>query len=335
MAHCGMISRRVFTASALPVLAAGLTCAPASAETAFATFLASVRADAVGGGIAPATVDRAFAGLRPNPKVLELDSRAPERTQSWERYRPTRLSEPRVLAGRQAAQANAATLAEVGRRWGVDPGIIVAIWGLETNYGGFTGGFGVIEALATLAADGRRNGFFRSELISALRILDHGDITLARMTGSYAGAMGQPQFMPSSYLTYAVAFDGGPRRDIWDNRNDVLASIANYMAKSGWRQGEPWGQPVRVPAGFNVERDAHDDRRSLAAWIQFGVRRADGTAFSRGDVVGTVVTPDGAAGEAFMTYSNFGVIRLYNRSDLYALSVGLLGERISGRAAGY
>ncbi len=147
-------------------------------------------------------------------------------------------------------QANRAAPATDRRRYGVDPAVIVAIWGLETNYGGFTGGFSVIEALATLAADGRRDGFFRTELISALRILDAGDIALPRMTGSYAGAMGQPQFMPSSYLDYAVSFDGTGRRDIWDNRNDALASIANYLARSGWRAGEPWGQPVRVPAGF-------------------------------------------------------------------------------------
>ena len=132
-------------------------------------------------------------------------------------------------------------------RYGVDPAVIVAIWGLETNYGGFTGGFFVIEALATLAADRRRDGYFQRELINALRILDAGNIALPRMTGSYAGAMGQPQFMPSSYFEYAVSFDGSPRRDIWDNRNDALASIANYLLRSGWRTGEPWAQRVRVP----------------------------------------------------------------------------------------
>jgi membrane-bound lytic murein transglycosylase B len=329
VAQCGMISRRALTA-ALPLLAAGVT--PALAETSFVAFLAGVRADAVASGIAPATVDRAFTGLRSNPKVLELDSRQPEVTQSWERYRITRLSDQRVSAGRQAMQANSAGLKEVVRRYGVAPGAIVAIWGLETNFGSYTGGFPVIEALATLAADGRHNGFFRTELISALRILDHGDITLPRMTGSYAGAMGQPQFMPSSYLNFAVDFDGSGRRDIWDNRNDVLASIANYLAKSGWRPGEPWVQPIRVPAGFSVDRNGRDDRRPLAAWSQLGITRTDGTAFSRPDMPGAVVMPDGAGGDAFMTYANFGVIRLYNPSDLYALSVGLLANRISAQS---
>jgi membrane-bound lytic murein transglycosylase B len=188
----------------------------------------------------------------------------------------------------------------------------------------------VIEALATLAADGRRDGYFRKELVNALRILDAGYIAPPRMTGSYAGAMGQPQFMPSSYFEYAVSYDGSPRRDIWDNRNDALASIGNYMAKSGWRSGETWGELVRVPAGFGVPRDSRDDRRPLAAWTQLGVTRPDGAALARPEMNGAVVMPDGAGGEAYMTYANFAVIRLYNHSDLYALSVGLLANRLAG-----
>ena len=318
-----MINRRFVLAAGPAVLVAG----PVRADTAFASFLDSVRAEAIAGGVGAATVDRAFAGLKPNPKVLDLDKYAPETTQSWEHYRSTRVSDARVNAGRQAMQVNREALAVIGRRYGVDPAIIVAIWGLETNYGGFTGGFSVIEALATLAADGRRDGYFRKELINALRILDGGHIALPRMTGSYAGAMGQPQFMPSSYFEYAVSFDGSARRDIWDNRNDALASIGNYMARSGWRAGEPWGELVRVPAGFSVARDSRDDRRSAAAWAQLGVMRPDGGALVR-PLDGAVVMPDGAGGEAYMVYANFGVIRLYNHSDLYALSVGILADRL-------
>jgi membrane-bound lytic murein transglycosylase B len=327
MAEYGMIGRRLVL-SALPPLLAVARLGQARADTPFATFLADVRAEAIGSGIAAATVDRAFDGLRPNPKVLELDSRSPETTQSWECYRATRVSNARVAAGRQAMQANGEALAVIGRRYGVDPAIVVAIWGLETNYGSYTGGFSVVEALATLAADGRRNGYFRRELINALRILDAGDIALPRMTGSYAGAMGQPQFMPSSYFEYAVSFDGSARRDIWDNHNDALASIANYLSRSGWRAGEPWGQLVRVPVGFSVGRDGRDDPHPLAAWVQLGVTRSDGTAFSGPDKTGAVVMPDRAGGEAYMTYANFGVIRLYNHSDLYALSVGILADRM-------
>jgi membrane-bound lytic murein transglycosylase B len=320
-----MIGRRIVL-SALPALLAAAQPAPARADAPFAAFLASVRAEALGSGISAATVDRAFNGLRPNGKVLELDSHAPEATQSWAHYRATRVSDARIAAGRAAMQANGEALAVIGRRYGVDPAILVAIWGLETNYGGYTGGFSVIEALATLAADGRRDGYFRKELINALRILDTGAIALPRMTGSYAGAMGQPQFMPSSYFEYAVSYDGSPRRDIWDNRNDALASIANYLARSGWRSGEPWGEIVRVPAGFSAGRD---DQHPLADWVQLGVTPYGGAAFAQPNLTGAVVMPDGTGGEAYMVYTNFAVIRLYNHSDLYALSVGILADRLA------
>jgi len=324
-----MIGRRIVL-SALPALLAAAKPAPARADTPFAAFLASVRAEAIGSGISAATVDRAFDGLRPNGKVLELDSHAPEATQSWAHYRATRVSDARIAAGRAAMQANAEALAVIGRRYGVDPAILVAIWGLETNYGGYTGGFSVIEALATLAADGRRDGYFRKELINALRILDTGAIALPRMTGSYAGAMGQPQFMPSSYFEYAVSYDGSARRDIWDNRNDALASIANYLARSGWRPGEPWGELVRVPAGFTAGRDSRDDQHPLTTWVQRGVTPSGGGAFAQPNLTGAVVMPDGAGGEAYMVYANFAVIRLYNHSDLYVLSVGILADRVAG-----
>ena len=323
-----MLTRRLLAAS-LPVALVAVGGQPAVADPSFDAFLAGVRADAIAAGVSAVTLDRAFAGLKPNAKVLELDSHQPETTQTWEHYRTTRVSEQRVNAGRQARAQNAAALTQITRRYGVDPGVIVAIWGLETNYGGYTGGFSVIEALATLAWDGRHDGFFRRELLSALRILDHGDISPQRMTGSYAGAMGQPQFMPSSYLDYAVDFDGDGRRDIWDNRGDALASIANYLQHFGWRADEPWGQLVRVPAGFDSGRNGREDRRTLDEWTRLGVTRPDGTRFSRPDLAGGVVMPDGVGGEAYMTYGNFAVIRRYNPSDLYALSIGLLADRVS------
>ena len=324
-----MIARRRALV-ALPAFLAA-RAGPAWADTSWAAFLADVRAEAIAGGVAAATVDRAFAGLRPNAKVLELDSYSPERTQSWDRYRATRVSDARVAAGRQAFQANRDALAVIGRRYGVDPAVVVSIWGLETNYGGYTGGFSVIEALATLAADGRRDGYFRRELINALRILDAGDVTLPRMTGSYAGAMGQPQFMPSSYFEYAVSFDGSPRRDIWDNRNDALASIANYLARSGWRPGEPWGQLVLVPDGVVIGPESRDDRRPVSDWTRLGVTRPDGGALPSPGMAAALVRPDGAGGEAYIVYANFAVIRLYNHSDLYALSVGLLADKVASR----
>ena len=320
-----MLSRRALLVaaggSALPAL-------PALAADSFPGFVASLRAEARRAGISELTLDRALAGLRPNTKVLELDRHQPEFTLTWDRYRATRLSEQRIANGRDAFRQSRPTLLAISNRFGVDPGVIVGIWGLESNYGGYTGGFGVVEALATLAWEGRRASFFRTELISAFRILDHGDVTPQRMTGSYAGAMGQPQFMPSSYQRFAVDFDGDGRRDIWDSRADVLASIANYLSRSGWRAGEPWGQPVRVPPSLDVARTGRENRRSLGEWMRMGVTRADGRPFSRGDVPAALVLPDGAGGEAFATYGNFNVIRRYNPSDYYALSVGLLGDSV-------
>jgi membrane-bound lytic murein transglycosylase B len=321
-----MLSRRALLvaagASALPVL-------PALAADSFPGFVASLRSEARRAGISELTLDRALAGLRPNGKVLELDRHQPEFTLTWDRYRATRLSEQRIANGRDAFRQTRPTLLAISNRFGVDPGVIVGIWGLESNYGGYTGGFGVVEALATLAWEGRRATFFRAELLSAFRILDHGDVTPQRMTGSYAGAMGQPQFMPSSYQRYAVDFDGDGRRDIWDSRADVLASIANYLAKSGWRAGEPWGQPVRVPPGLDASQTGRENRRTLGEWMRMGVTRTDGRPFSRGDVSAALVLPDGAGGEAFATYTNFTVIRRYNPSDYYALSVGLLGDSVA------
>ena len=211
----------------------------------------------------------------------------------------------------------------------MDPGVIVGIWGLESSFGTGMGDFRVVEALATLAWEGRRASFFRGELMAALRILDHGDVTPARMIGSYAGAMGQPQFMPSSYLRYAVDFEGHGRRDIWTSKPDVLGSIANYLAQSGWRAGEPWGQPVTRAGRL---RRCVGRARQPAAGRRMGcgsgcARRTAGR-WRAPDVPAAVLLPDGAGGEAFLVYANFTAIRRYNPSDFYALAVGLLGDSV-------
>ena len=273
-------------------------------------------------------LSEALAGIKPNSRVLELDRKQPEFTMTWPQYRGRIVSELRITNGRNALHGNLDLLRRITDKFGVSPGVIVGIWGLETNYGAGTGGFNVIEALATLAWEGRRAIFFRSELLAALKILQNGDIRAKAMTGSWAGAMGQPQFMPTSYLRYAVDFDGDGRRDIWDSRADALGSIANYLLKSGWKSGEPWGQKVAVPAGFDASLGGRENKRSLGEWMGLGIRREDGTAFSRNDVAGALVLPDGAAGEAFMTYTNYTAIRRYNPSDFYALSVGLLGDSV-------
>jgi membrane-bound lytic murein transglycosylase B len=322
------LTRRCFAAAA-PALA--LTQAwgtPAWGMDGFASFLAGVRAEARRAGIAALTLERALAGVSPNAHVLELDRHQPEFTLTWPEYRARIISDERIAEGRAAARENARLLAAITARFGVEPGPVLAIWGLESNFGAHTGNYRVVEALATLAWDGRRASYFRPELIDSLRILDHGDVAPGRMTGSWAGAMGQPQFMPSSYLRYAVDFDGDGRRDIWASRADSLASIANYLARSGWRRGEPWGEPVRVPANIDPSYAGREGRRSVGEWVQLGMVRADGRPLARRDVSGALLLPDGPGGEAFLVGANFAAIRRYNPSDFYALAVGMLGDLI-------
>jgi membrane-bound lytic murein transglycosylase B len=315
-----MLKRRV-------VLAASLS-AVCAAPDGFQNFLNGLRAEARRAGISSATLDHALAGVQPNQKVLDRASHPPEFTMTWAQYRAMLITDQRIANGRAAYAQNRALLQRVRERFGVEPGVITGIWGLESSFGTGMGDYRVVEALATLAWKGRRTSFFRSELIAALRILDHGDVSPAHMLGSYAGAMGQPQFMPSSYLRYAVDFEGHGRRDIWTSKPDVLGSIANYLAESGWRSGESWGQPVTLPANFDRIATGREERRPLADWTRLGVRPVDGWPLPRGDTLAAVVQPDGPGGEAFLAYSNFAAIRRYNPSDYYALVVGLLGDAI-------
>jgi membrane-bound lytic murein transglycosylase B len=316
-----MLNRRLLLAASLSSVCA--------APDGFQGFLSSVRAEARHDGISEATLDRAFAGVQLNQKVLEHYRHQPEFTMTWAQYRDLLITDQRIANGRAAYQQNRALFARVRDRFGVDPGVITGIWGLESSFGAGMGDFHVVEALATLGWEGHRASFFRGELMAALRILEHGDITPARMLGSYAGAMGQPQFMPSSYLRYAVDFEGNGRRDIWTSRPDVLGSIANYLAQSGWRDGEPWGQRVVVPPGFDGTATGRDIRRPVGEWARLGVRATGARPLARADMPGAVLMPDGPGGDAFLVYANFAAIRRYNPSDYYALVVGLLGDTIA------
>jgi membrane-bound lytic murein transglycosylase B len=319
-----MLTRRTLAVSIPLVLAS-----PAWAVDSFQSFLAGVRSEALRSGVGAATLDHALAGLQPNQKVLEHYQHQPEFTLSWAQYRALVVTDQRAVNGRAALRDNAAIVQAVEERYGVGTGVVVGIWGLESSFGQKTGDYKVVEALATLAWQTKRAAFFRSELIAALRILDAGDITPGRMTGSYAGAMGQPQFMPTSYLRYAVDFEGNGRRDIWNSKADSLASIANYLAKAGWRAGPGWGAQVTVPATFDPMIAGRDNRRSIAEWTRMGVRRLDGGAFPSMDLQAAVLLPDGVNGEAFLAYPNFAAIRRYNPSDYYAIAVGLIGDSVT------
>ena len=319
------LSRRLALTAALAVLAP-----PARAATqSFEAFLDGVRAEARRNGVSQATLQRALSGIRANQRVLELDRRQPEFTQTWEQYRDARLSQTRIDGGRRAFADNRATLEAVQARFRVSPRVVVAIWGLETNYGGFTGNFNVVESLATLAWDGRRSAYFRNELMAALKILDAGHVAPDRMRGSWAGAMGHPQFMPSNFERLAVDMDGDGRRDIWESRADALGSIANYLARSGWREEELWGREVALPAGFDPAQARRENTKPLREWVRMGVRRPDGTALPALDIETAILLPGGAGGQAFAVYPNFNVIRRYNPSNFYALVVGMLSDRVA------
>jgi len=305
-----------------------LRVGPAAAANGFDAFLDGVRAEGRRAGVSPNTLNRALAGLRPNPRVLELDRYQPEGPgMTWEEYRERQVSPTRVENGRRAFAESRRLLDAIGDRFRVSPRVVVAIWGVETNYGTNTGGFGVIEALATLAFDGRRSSYFRSELLAALRVLDAGHVPPERMRGSWAGAMGQPQFMPSNFEKLAVDFDGDGRRDIWGSRADALASIAQYLAHYGWRDGEPWGFEVLPPGP--VEGYSTDVKRPLRDWARMGFRRVDGGPLPAGEVEMGLVQPNRSAGAVFLGGHNLGVIRRYNPPVNYRLAVGLLSDRVA------
>lgn len=326
--HPGMITRRT------TLLALATTVAtPAYAQDDFGAFIDGVKADARRQGIREATLTSAFAGVVPNQRVIELDRRQPEFNLTWPEYRARVLPASRLQAARMHFTEERGLLQQVEARYGVDGGTMIGIWGIESAFGANKGNYRLTEALTTLAWEGRRASYFRKELMNALKILDAGDVSVARLTGGYAGAMGQPQFMPSSYLQYAVDFEGHGRRDIWDSKPDVFGSMGNYLARNGWRRGEPWGQPVRVPAGLGS--GGRDDKRPLSEWMRAGVVRLDGNRFSRTDVTAGLIMPDGASpGEGYLVYANFGALRRYNPSDFYALAVGLLGDAAAGCAGG-
>jgi membrane-bound lytic murein transglycosylase B len=314
----------------VPVLVAVLAAGPARAETPFGEWLAGLRQEALSLGIRSATLDAALAGVAPNPRVIELDRRQPEFTLTFRQYMERVVPDARVEHGKRKFRENRELLEEIGRKYGVQPRFIVAFWAVESDFGRLSGGFPVIESLATLAHDGRRSAYFRKELLNALAILDQGHVDPKHMIGSWAGAMGQCQFMPSSYLAYAVDYDGNGRKDLWNDKADVFASAANYLARSGWRGDQTWGRPVRLPARFDAKLTGLEVRKPLGEWQRIGVRRADGSDLPGGrpDLMASVVLAEGQDGPAFLVYGNYHSILRWNRSTFFAMAIGHLADRI-------
>jgi lytic murein transglycosylase len=305
-------------------------CAPALAQEPpqspdFAPLMRALWPPAQARGISRKTFDLAFAGLTPDPRVAALVRREPEYGTPAGAYVASVASTARVAGAARKAAEWKHTLAAIEPQYGVDRWIIVALWGIETSFGANTGGFDVIRSLATLVSIGYRADYFRDEVLNALTVLQQGHVARGKMKGSYAGAMGQPNFMPTSFLELAVDFDGDGRKDIWTSVPDVLASIANYLKHSGWRAGAAWGCEVIVPRGFDYRKS----RATYAEWTALGLRRADGEPMPDGNA--TLLFPSGAAGPAFLAGENFEAIKRYNNSDVFALAVTQIADRAQGR----
>lgn len=301
-----------------------------AAEQSFESWLSGAKTEAQSKGISQDIINRAFRGVAPVPRIIELDRKQPEGTMTFAKYRKRIINDARVAQGRRLLKKHAAELNKASAKYGVPPQYIVALWGIETSYGNNTGGFDVVEALSTLAYDGRRSKFFRKELMNALKILNEGHIAPEAMKGSWAGAMGQNQFMPSSFHAYAVDGNGDGKRDIWTSLPDVFASTANYLSTSGWREDERWGRAVKVPANLPKRFIGLDYKADLATWKSMGVTLPNGAALPQADgIQASIVQPDGASGPSYLSYKNYRVIMRWNKSTYFATSVGLLADAIA------
>ena len=309
--------------------ALALSAAPSlAASDPFAAWLGELRREAREKGIDTAVLDTAFAGVRPIPAVIEADRRQPEGRMSFAEYRRRVVSTERIERGRELLARHAPLLRQVESRFGVPPEVMVALWGIESNFGERQGSYSVFAALATLAYKGRRAAFFRRELLSALQIADKGYADAAEMRGSWAGAMGQNQFMPSTYLGYAVDFDGDGHRDIWNSLPDVLASMSNYLDRSGWDASYIWGREVRAPASIAASSSGLKHRASLVTWEERGVRLPDGSGLPAADIQASLLRMDSGAGPSYLAYGNFRALMAWNRSTYFGVSVGLLSDSL-------
>ncbi|MFW6115255.1 MAG: lytic murein transglycosylase [Thermodesulfobacteriota bacterium] len=304
----------------------------AEEQTHLGQWVGAFKKEALTRGISPGILDQAFKDFEPIARIIELDRNQPEFTFTLEEYLSRVVSKSRVDQGREMLNRHRPLLERVYKHYNVQPRFLIALWGIESNFGLTRGTFPVIHAIATLAHDGRRSTYFRTELIHALRIIEEGHISLGTMRGSWAGAMGHLQFMPSSFHNFGVDFAGDARIDIWGNLGDAFASAANYLSRSGWSKGQTWGREVSLPPNFDREMIGLETRKRLSTWQSLGVRRVDGKNLpKRPDLFGSILQPEGKGGRAFVVYENFRAILAWNKSDFFALGVGTLADKIVGR----
>jgi membrane-bound lytic murein transglycosylase B len=297
-------------------------------QTGFSVWLATLKQDALIAGIRQSTLDTALAKVKPLPWIIKADRNQPEFKKTLDKYLAGVLSSKRVQKGQRLLLEHSRLLTKISKKYDVQPRFIVALWGIETYYGRHTGKVPIIDALVTLAYDGRRSDYFRGELFNALKIIDAGHIGHARMVGSWAGAMGQVQFMPSSFLGYAVDGNADGRIDLWQTREDYLSSAANYLAKMGWQGNRNWGREVRVPKPFNKELLGLKQSASLRSWQSRGVRLSNGADLPDAGLSASLLQPEGAAGRSFLVYENYRTLMKWNRAHSFAIAVGLLADQL-------
>lgn len=295
----------------------------------FATYVEALKAEAIESGYKQDTLDKAFAKVKYYERAVELDKNQPEFKLTLDTYLPRAVPEWKAEKALEKYNEHKELLEEIGKEYGVQPRFIVALWGIETNFGSFTGGFDVVSALTTLAFDGRREEFFKKQLWEALTIIEDGHIEPEQMKGSWAGAMGQTQFMPSSFMSYAVDYDNDGKKDIWGSYPDVFASAANYLSSVGWKDDVTWGRQVQLPEDFDESLSGLDTKKKLAEWADLGVTRFDGSELpSRADIDASIVIPDDKEGRVYLAYANYDALMRWNRSHYFVAAVGYLSDRI-------
>lgn len=283
-----------------------------------------LRAEAISQGIRPQLFDQIFKGMTPSPEHLQLDRKQPEKRLTYLEYRTSRVPVARIQRGKQEFKKREALLNEIGQHYGVSPCIITSLWGMESDYGNYMGKYPVIRSLATMAYDNRRGEFFRRELLYALHIVNDGQVKLKDYVGEWAGASGQPQFLPSSWYRYAVDYNGDGRKDIWHTYSDIFASIANYLDKNGWQKGQPLLVEVVLPSNFDLDEANLKIEKTVSEWLAMGIR-PKGKIYNH-NVMASIIIPGG--GPAFMVFNNFKVIMKWNRSTYYAAAVSYLADKI-------
>jgi len=305
-----------------------MVCVRPAAAQDFAEWLQQLEQEAISNRISPEVVHSALDYMVPDQQVVELDQKQPETTVTFEHYLHHVASAERIAEGRRLLSDNEDQLDEIADRYGVQPQIIVALWGIESSFGADSGHFSIVDSLATLAYEGRRADFFRGELFDALRILEAEKIEPSELRGSWAGAMGQCQFMPSTYLRYAVDYDQNGKRDIWESRTDVWASIANYLASEGWSPDLTWGREVELEYPIPADEIGLEHTLLLEDWGKKGVRSADGLPLPQKHLMASLIQPDGSDGRSFLVYDNYRALIRWNRSTYFATAVGLMADRI-------